>query len=249
MNDLQAKSEYIAFLDECGDHSLTKIDADFPIFVLLLLLVKRIDYCQIMLPKINSLKLKYWDHEGINLHSHDIRKAMGPFSILQNSNRKKSFIDDISKIMEELPYEIFVVGIDKTKLVEKYKIADNPYELAFTFIMERLVQCMEHRDLTGLPIIAESRGKNEDNSLKATFLDLVSKGTRYIDSGRFSKRAFVIQFHDKLKNIIGIQMADLCAYPSARHILKPEQNNLAFDIVKPHLFKCEGITYGWKIFP
>ncbi len=27
---LQATSRFIAFLDECGDHSLEKIDRDFP---------------------------------------------------------------------------------------------------------------------------------------------------------------------------------------------------------------------------
>jgi hypothetical protein len=27
-------SRFIAFFDECGDHSLTKIDSDFPLFVL-----------------------------------------------------------------------------------------------------------------------------------------------------------------------------------------------------------------------
>ncbi|HDY65025.1 MAG TPA: DUF3800 domain-containing protein [Phycisphaerae bacterium] len=73
--DQQGQSKYIAFIDECGDHSLTKIDRDFPLFVLSLVLVKRNDYSETILPAINRLKLRYWDHEGVNLHSHDIRKA------------------------------------------------------------------------------------------------------------------------------------------------------------------------------
>jgi hypothetical protein len=84
----ESQSECMAFLDECGDHSLTKIDKDFPIFVLSLVLLKRADYLKTVLPAVNNLKLKYWDHEGVNLHSRDIRKAEGPFCILQNPARR-----------------------------------------------------------------------------------------------------------------------------------------------------------------
>ena len=34
-------SRFIAFFDECGDHSLTKIDPDFPLFLLALVVVER----------------------------------------------------------------------------------------------------------------------------------------------------------------------------------------------------------------
>jgi len=33
-----ASSRFLAFFDECGDHSLEKIDRDFPLFVLALVL-------------------------------------------------------------------------------------------------------------------------------------------------------------------------------------------------------------------
>ena len=66
------QSEHLAFPDECGDHSLTKIDKDFPIFVLSLVLLRRRDYQEQVLPAINSLKLEYWDHEGVNLHNRRI---------------------------------------------------------------------------------------------------------------------------------------------------------------------------------
>lgn len=249
MQDQQGQTEYIAFLDECGDHSLTKIDRDFPVFVLSLLLVKRSDYRDTILPAINSLKLKYWDHEGVNLHSRDIRKASGPFAIMQNTALRQPFMDDLSVLMRDLPYEAFIVGIHKQKLCDRYVRADNPYELALTFVMERLLFCLEQRDQPVLPIIAEARGTNEDNALKAAFFDLISNGTRYIGKNRFEKRAFLLKFHNKLKNIAGIQLADLCAHPAARHILKPDQENKAFEIVKNHLYRGNGRVNGWKVFP
>ena len=71
--------------------------------------------------------------------------------------------------MQSLPYDLFVVGIRKKRLSERYAYADNPYQLALKFVMERLVYCMEQRNQVALPLILESRGKNEDNELKAAF--------------------------------------------------------------------------------
>jgi len=43
-------------------------------------------------------------------------------------------------------------------------------------------------------------------------------------------------------------MADLAAYPCARSILKPEQKNHAFDIIKNKIYQ-NGNVRGWKVFP
>jgi len=39
-------SRFIALFDECGDHSLTKIDKDFPLFLLCTVVVEREAYAQ-----------------------------------------------------------------------------------------------------------------------------------------------------------------------------------------------------------
>ncbi len=249
MRNGQGQTDYLAFLDECGDHSLVKIDHDFPIFVLSLVLVKREDYVDTILPELNGLKLRYWDHEGVNLHSRDIRKASGPFTILQKTERRERFVDELSNLMDVLPYKLFIVCIRKDKHHKQYVDAMNPYELALIFVMERLIFWMEQNNQTFLPIVAEARGKNEDNTLKAAFFDLASHGTNYVSSERFQQCQFPLQFHDKRKNIAGIQLADLCAHPSARHILKPDQHNRAFEVVKKHIYEGSGRIRGWKIFP
>jgi len=249
MMDPCGATEYLAFLDECGDHSLKKVDPDFPIFVLSLLLTKRVDYRDVILPAINALKLKYWDYEGVNLHSRDIRKNLGSFVFLTNPVQQKLFMNDLSRLMCDLPYEVFLVGIHKQRLCEKFVNgnAQNPYELALTLLMEQLTCCLEQRGQVTLPIIAEARGTNEDNSLKAVFADLITNGTMNIDKSRFENRSFRLTFHDKLTNIVGIQLADLCAHPAARHILKPDQANHAYDIVKTHVY--QGEVNGWRVYP
>jgi len=58
-----------------------------------------------------------------------------------------------------------------------------------------------------------------------------------------------LQFQDKRKNIAGIQLADLCAHPSARHMLKPQQANQAYDVIETHIYHGPGNVSGWKVFP
>ena len=131
MKNIGSASRYIAFLDECGDHSLDKIDRDFPVFLLALLVVERKHYAEEIIPRIGKLKLKYWNHEGVNLHSRDIRKAQGPFSFMMVPGKRNSFMQDLSDIMSLLEYTLFICAIDKQKHKTKYgNNAFNPYNLA-----------------------------------------------------------------------------------------------------------------------
>ena len=69
LREIQGSSRFLAFFDECGDHSLTVIDRDFPLFLLATVIVEREDYVEEIMPRMNRLKLAHWDHEGVNLHS------------------------------------------------------------------------------------------------------------------------------------------------------------------------------------
>jgi hypothetical protein len=81
VKSIDGKSRFLAFFDECDDHSMEKIDKDFPLFVLALVVVERPVYRDQALVEFNRFKLRYFNHEGINLHSRDIRLATGPFSL------------------------------------------------------------------------------------------------------------------------------------------------------------------------
>ena len=75
----------IAFLDEAGDHKLELVDKDFPIFVLVALVCDRNQYIEQIVPAVYRLKINWFGHEGVVLHSRDIRRANGEFSFLQLS--------------------------------------------------------------------------------------------------------------------------------------------------------------------
>ena len=113
-----AASRFVAFFDECGDHSLEKIDPDFPLFVLALVIVERSIYRDQVLGEFNHFKLRYFNHEGINLHSRDIRLAIGPFSLLQEPTNRTKFMGELSNIMERLQFTLFIAAIRKQTHLE-----------------------------------------------------------------------------------------------------------------------------------
>lgn len=249
MKNVGGTSEYIAFVDECGDHTLELIDQDFPLFLLATVVMRRSDYAEQVIPSIARLKLKYWVHEGVNLHSRDIRKSKGPFGFLQVPDKRTSFMEELSILMQNLPYALFVSAVRKDRHKDRYGThAVNPYDLALEFTLERLIHFIESKGLKELPFVAEARGKKEDETLERCFYRMMSEGTDFIKGSRFKKLDCPLVFRNKFDNIAGIQLADLCAHPCARHVLLPDQPNRAFDIVNEKIYRKGGVT-GWKVFP
>lgn len=77
--DYQNFSEYIIYVDESGDHSLVSIDQNYPIFVLCFCIIKKDEYINKIIPEFQKLKFKYFGHDNIIFHSHEIRKRENIF--------------------------------------------------------------------------------------------------------------------------------------------------------------------------
>ena len=95
--------------------------------------------------------------------------------------------------------------------------------------------------------MVEKRGKREDAELELEF--------RRVCAGGNYQRAqlpFEVAFVDKKSNSVGLQVADLVARPVGMSILRPEQNNRAFEAIKPKFYVGgAGKLHGWglKCFP
>lgn len=225
----QTNSRFIAFLDECGDHSLEKIDRDFPLFVLSVIVVERTAYVEQIIPALTKIKLKFWNHEGVNLHSRDIRRALRDFAFMQVPHLRQEMLEVLDTTIKNLPFTLFLAAIDKEKHKNHHGVeVTNLYDLALSYTFKNVANFLKERGEKILPIIAESRGKNEDTELKASFYQLVNC------YGELPN--FPITFRRKHDNIAGIQIADLCAYPAARKILNPNKTNRAFDAIKPRIY-------------
>lgn len=85
--------------------------------------------------------------------------------------------------------------------------------------------------------------------MKNHFESIKQRGTYYLTPARMQTCNFDITFRDKRKNINGLQLADLAAYPIARYVNDKERANPAFDIIKPKIYSKGTNLYGLKEFP
>lgn len=101
-------------------------------------------------------------------------------------------------------------------------------------------------------IKAEERGRKEDTMLLAHYNAIKDRGTYYVSGDRMSQRLKSFKFFSKRDNRIGLQVADLCAYPLAQHVLNPQVPYIPFDIIKNKIYcnrKGEFMGWGLKQFP
>ena len=102
-------------------------------------------------------------------------------------------------------------------------------------------------------ILAESRGAKEDAPLLAAYNHILDKGNRYNEPARFKATFRALEFKRKRERIDGLELADLCAYPIARHAMDPATSHPSFPLVYDRMLKRPGALgpdgYGLKRFP
>lgn len=129
--------------------------------------------------------------------------------------------------------------IDKTKHLEKYGLgAWNPYEVALKMALERLLLFLREKCTIGrkVHVIFECRGAKEDAELELAFHRTVAGQSSWGYVNRdFSDFEFVPRFVKKGANSSGLQLADLTARPMGLKVLRPDQQNRAFDIIDKKL--------------
>ena len=161
----------IVYLDEAGDHNLELSDKDFPIFTLVMFICDQTIYSQKITPAVNQLKMDFFGHDAAIIHSRDIRKAQKEFGFLTNLEKRVEFINRINQIMADSEYRLIASAIRKQEHKERYGVnASNPYDLALMFSLERLLPLLEDMKQNKVHLIAESRGKKEDDELMLSFL-------------------------------------------------------------------------------
>ncbi len=194
--------------------------------------------------------MDFFGHEGVILRSYDIRKQKGLYAFLSNSLQRNEFYTRINEIMGLDKYTLIASMIRKQHHKDKYgESAINPYNLAMEFALERLLPLLEKAGQKEVYVIAEARGKKEDDQLSLSFYRFVSEGNEYISADRIKCIQFRLTFRTKEMNIIGMQMADLAAYPTARHVMDASKLNPAYDIIRPRFYVGSGLVRGLKVFP
>lgn len=243
--------KYKLYIDESGDHGLSNLNPDFPIFLLCGVIISIAEYEKIRV-EFNRIKRDIWGSEHVIFHSRDIRKCEKEFKYLFDLKLKQRFYEMLDKGISDGVYSIVSSAILKEEYIKKYgKLSDDVYEVSLSFIIERAIfylDSLKQKHLE-LEIVIEKRGRKEDAKLKEHFQRLLSRGTAYVTPARIASYQISILFKSKKENINGLQLADLIAYPIARHVLEPNRINPSYEVFKDKIYKNGERKYGLKIFP
>jgi hypothetical protein len=242
-------SKFVVYADESGDHSLVKVDPDYPVFALSLCLFRKDVYMRHVVPLFQALKFDYFGHDAVILHEREIRKQARPFDILVDQDVRRRFLSSLGAALAKSRFKIAAAVIDKRKLRDDL-FPNNPYVLALQFCLEKTYQYLlaQGQSDTTTHFIFEQRGKREDTDLELEFLRI----TKGANSLRQPMRHFEIRFVDKKANSSGMQIADLTARPIGLRVLRPHQPNQAFDVIRPKICRMRGDQAGWnglRVFP
>lgn len=226
-------NDYIVYVDESGDHSLTTINKEFPLFVLTFCIFKKSDYTEQVVPAFQRLKFKHFGHDMVIMHEREIRKAEGAFAFLTDAVRRATFMDDINSLVQGAPFQIVAVLIRKAELAKRVSISDNLYHFALRLGLEGVDGFLRERSQHELPthIVFEARGRKEDDELELEFRRICDGANR-----RSECLPFRIVLADKRINSTGLQLADLTARPIGRYVLNSLQPNRAYEIIQQKLY-------------
>ena len=249
----QTKSKYYLFIDECGDHNLVKYDPAFPVFTLCGILVSR-DNLYSLNNDFKKLKLEIFGNTDIVIHSVDIRKWRDAFIVLKDEGLRMKFFNGIERILSQNDAYIIVSCTILKEQLNKFCVRgeeEDVYGLSLSYLIERSIFCVDNLTYSNpdITIIVERRGKKEDAKLLNYYNGLRNRGTKWITPERLRSRIGRFEFKYKRDNIIGLQIADLIAYPVTQHILHPERPNRSYDAVKHNIFSDNGVLLGQKIIP
>lgn len=240
-------SDYIVYVDESGDPNLDKINENFPVFVLTLCIVNKHVYAHNIIPKMSTFKFNHFGHDMIILHERDIRKQTGAFKGLKHQDQ---FLAELTQIIKDSDITLIGIVIEKKSLAKKYAYPREPYGLAMQFGLERLWDFLFTKDQTDRTtfIVCESRGKKEDQALELAFRRICDGENR-----NHKQYPFQIKMVSKAINSNGLQLADLTARPIGLFVMRPEQENKTYSILKEKLWTgsagCTIAGNGLKVFP
>ena len=216
----------VLFLDESGDHNLSVIDPQYPLF-LLGGVVMDLNYAKgPATDTINAFKQELFGDESIHLHTADITRNRNGFERLKEPAFRAEFYQKLNTLMQTLEYEVLACVIKKEAHLQRYGMAAvDPYMLSLDILVERF--CMMVGDVEGGGlIVAEKRGSTLDRQLEIAWLNLKVQGTRFMQATQIERRIQSLILRDKKANIGGIQLADLVVTPIGRKVLnKPTKED------------------------
>lgn len=241
----------VLFLDESGDHNLSVIDPQYPMFVLGGVIMEQAYAEGPLTDAMNAFKREMFERTDIVLHTADITRNRNGFERLQDPLFRKRFCECLNSLMSDLRYTVVACAIRKNDHLARYGVAAlDPYLLSLDVLVERF--CFDIGRIAGRGVIvAEKRDPTLDRQLELAWLNLKIQGTHYLRATVVEQRIVALNLRAKQDNIAGLQLADLVVSPIGRHLLgKPDNDDWRIvnsKLRRSRAGKVEG--YGLVVLP
>lgn len=224
--------DFRLFIDEVGNGDLKGAATDPNIRYLALtgVLTRQTSHERIIQPEIDRLKAEMFGHTPaipVILHRREVLRREGPFARLRDPGAQTRFDERMLEFYASFPYLVITVLIDKKAHLEAYGVWHfDPYHYCMRCLIERYVMYLQSHRWRG-DVMIEARYKKADKKLKASFARIFEDGTDHINGGTVRRVLLSgdIQMKPKSENVAGLQLADMLAHPSARH-MRLEQEGL-----------------------
>ena len=228
-------SEQVAFIDESGDAVLDPIDPQFPVFVLAICVFQRASYEALVVPSFRELKRRYFGREDVAFHERDIRQRRGMFTSIGGEARREQLMFDLTRALVESPFTVVAAVARKNELVAQQPFGPDLYQVCPRTGLYQVFEYLRNETPHPFPIdvIAESRGRKEDRQLKQAFDEF----QRPPGATPAQVPGFELSFAGKTAGRIGLEIADLVAYPIARHVLGRPQQRDPFRLIERKMYR------------
>ena len=218
-------NRYRLYFDESGVHSSVNTDTVHGRYLALCgVIFKEEDYLIFQI-EWEAMKRTFFEgdpDEPIVLHRKEIMGKSGIFSVLEDEQERARFDAQLLEIIKKTPFTSLIIVINKASHQDKYKSPLNPYHYCLVALVQRYCFWLGSRKGD---VMGESRGRVEDQQLKAAYASLYSNGSwhqpaKFYQAHLTSKD---IKLMPKTKNTAGLQLADLLAHPAKMRCLVSRQ--------------------------
>ena len=229
---LASKNEYILFLDE------TDASANNKFFCLAGFIISRKEYEEVLIPKINQIKIDVLNRPHIVFHYTDMKKQKDEFSFLNDSKIRENFWLDMCKSLNSVNFTTLAAYIDVIEYRKNYSraIARSEYDVLFYEIINSFVHFLIANNGVGT-IMLESRELGQNKNTQTLFSLITQTGTNIYLPYTIQKYISTMNFNIKKDNCIGLQVADMIPSVFVRNLNgKPNKYSL-YSIFESKLYK------------
>jgi hypothetical protein len=233
----------VMYLDESGNHSLSTVEPNFPVFVLGGVILERNYVFEVVEPRLSALKLSFFGRDDFALHTAEIVRPKGQFSVLKDDALKLEFVSALTELMRELEYTVVACAVLKMPFRRAGHLeAEDLYLHSLEFVVEQFCAEVGEGADAGL-VYAERRRPDLDRELETSWDSMRRLGNRGLPSTDLSRRILELVLKDKRTRTVGLELADLVVSPIGRAMAGYDRRE-DWDVVESKFRRVGGSYFG-----